>query len=666
MRPKPGVIIACCCFRCGDAWCAVICAAVQGCLEWGGLTPLSPQTACTTVSPGFRSRSFIFFNPSHITAQISSSILHRAHRLHLYIDFHSIPLYNSFALYHFPTRRWAVRKFGAPARASRATPLTLSRLTQAFYRIWRDPNEQARAKPEPTTQPRTITRRPAVRDSHRRNAALRVDNARLQETIRNLRSRRDNLLDESTPVTDPPQSAEHHNDAVDNGTSLANVSTPTLPPMESTDLLVDVEPDLDEDFPHLRRMPGRLFRARTLRSPPPPVVDASSDSTATLFQNMLNQDTSTSSRLRINYSDELATPNPLRPSHADESTDLALVRDWTMEQGFPSEVAADTTRIYQSISRLWLNANRARGRIAVEQTRLSTRTETLRVAQDKISDIQERFTVFVESMQTHAGASTGDAAFGETLLPTLRTMTHDLEGIEPSVRNVLGSFGLTLDAEADRRRFIVEPPYNLGPDHALNAARRQPEDVLATSRATARAQEEEDEEGEGEEEEQEEEQDDEQSHIGRWRASLTTSNLPSTTDFVDVISPHIRRVTSAVARSTTQHGSRRLESLNRLARAHTSLEDKLNNHQDEWAMLRPSHMTRFLEAQVAIKRHREQWAKLAILVRKLYVEFEDQEDDVVEAQRCAYIGRDQGDLGAELETMIMQRRTLEGVLPVEA
>jgi len=496
---------------------------------------------------------------------------------------------------------------------------------------------------------------------------LRVDNARLQETIRNLRSRRDNLLDEYTPaVFEVSRRADPHDhaDGETESTSLANVATPTLSPMESTDLLVDVEPNLDEDFPHLRRMPGRLFRARTLRSPPPPVVDASSHSTATLRPDMLHQDTSTPSRLRIGFSDESTTPNPLRPAYADETTDLALVRDWTVDHGFPTEVAANTTRIYQAISRLWQNANRARGRIAAEQTRLSTRTETLRVAQDKISDVQERFTAFVESMQTHVGMGTSDAAFGETMLPTLRTMTRDIEGIEPSIRNVLGGFGLTLDAEADRRGFIVEPPYNLGPDHAFNAARHPPEEVLATSRAAARAQEEEEEEEEGEAE-------DAQSPIERWRASLTMSNLPSTTDFVDVISPHIARVTSAVARSITQHGSYRLESLNRLAGAQTSLEDKLNTHQTESAMLRPraslnpGHMTRFLEGQLTMKMHWDQWAKLAILVRKLYTEFEEQGDDEVEAQRCAYIGRDQRDLEAELQTMVMQRRNLEDLLPVE-
>jgi len=526
-----------------------------------------------------------------------------------------------------------------------------------------------------------------VRDSHRRNTALRVDNARLQETIRNLRSRRHNPPDESTPLVDVSHPADAHNHAADDAnesTLLANVETPTLPPMEGIDMLVDVEPELDEDFPHLRRMPGRLFRARTLRSPPPPVVDASSSHhtthnvTSTLPQNMLDQGS--------------ATPNPLQPAHADETTDLDSVRDWTFEQRFPTEVAANTARIYQAISRLWRHTTRARGRIAAEQTRLSNRTETLRVAQDKISDVQERFMVFVGSMQAHVGRSSSDFALGETMLPTIRTMTSDLEGIEPSIRDVLGGFGLTLDAEADRRRFIVEPPYNLRPDHALHAARHSPEDVLATSRTTARAQEEEAEEEEEEEEEREEvegeeEEDEAQSPIGRWRASLTASDFPSTTDFTNVITPHIARVTSAVARSTTQQRSRRLESLNRLARAQTSLEEKIHEHQEGLTRLRPraEHiynvvpglggygvLVRVVDAERKLGTCWNEWATQALAIRKLYVEFEENEDEsAIAAERMRprqypRIELDQQGLECKLAELDVERRAVEGMVASQA
>lgn len=64
MRPRPGVIISCCCLGCRDGRFVVFWAGLTRVDRADGWPHCSPQTACTTLGSGFRSRSFIFFPSS--------------------------------------------------------------------------------------------------------------------------------------------------------------------------------------------------------------------------------------------------------------------------------------------------------------------------------------------------------------------------------------------------------------------------------------------------------------------------------------------------------------------------------------------------------------------------------------------------------------------------
>jgi len=463
-------------------------------------------------------------------------------------------------------------------------------------------------------------------------------------------------------LIDVSQPAESHDTADDDGnesTSLANVATPTLPPVESTDMLIDVEPELDEDFPHLRRMPGRLFRARTLRSPPPPVVDASSShhtigDSSRSRQNTRTQGDLIPGALRSGPSFGGAPINLDPPTSADIVSNGAAMREWLVAQGLTAELAEDTAKIYQVIRHLMVNATRAGGVIDARLRRMSNRTQRLDDAQDRLSDL-------MDSMQARTGSGAIGAASPETVSSTLHALTGEIHMIEPAIRDILVAFGMTMDPDADRRAIVMWPPQEQEPDPASILLNRLLDDILARSRLAARAQDTstaashppEDSAATSNAVVTPQEEQAAQSPMSRWQAVITASNLQSTADFVEVIAAYVRPVTVLLS----MH-QRRLNLLNTLARAQSSLEDKLNEHQYAWANVNhrafPNYPDSFpySEGQRKMRLLWDDWATQALALRKVYVEFEESADEatvMAEAERREEVAAGQRVLGRKLD-----------------